>query len=230
MRLLSGIALAAVAFAATAAHAGTFFGYTAAPNATASGAALDAHDSFLAALSQSGTEDFEGFAANQTAPLALTFDGSPFTGTLTGSGDVRSDFNGLFPTSGALQFYSTSDAVITFATPVTAFGFYATDVSDYGRALTVMASGVGGTQTFHVTNGSHLPNGSLLFFGFTSSTAISSVRLAGAAASDGFGYDDLVTGVTAVPEAASWSMMIAGFGLVGGALRSSRVRRRIQPA
>ena len=34
-------------------------------------------------------------------------------------------------------------------------------------------------------------------------------------------------GVSAVPEPASWAMLIAGFGLVGGALRSRNGRRRV---
>jgi Bacterial pre-peptidase C-terminal domain/PEP-CTERM motif len=48
---------------------------------------------------------------------------------------------------------------------------------------------------------------------------------------DNLNYDFMVTGLTpsltaAVPEPASWAMMIAGFGLVGGALRSGRARPR----
>ncbi len=37
-------------------------------------------------------------------------------------------------------------------------------------------------------------------------------------------YDYASAAVTAVPEPASWAMMIAGFAVVGGALRGRRVR------
>jgi hypothetical protein len=44
-----------------------------------------------------------------------------------------------------------------------------------------------------------------------------------------FSARDLVSGgaVAAVPEPATWAMMIAGFGMVGGAMRFARGRRKV---
>ncbi len=40
----------------------------------------------------------------------------------------------------------------------------------------------------------------------------------------GYGYDDISFNV--VPEPATWAMMLAGFGAIGGAMRADRARRR----
>ncbi|MDO6416354.1 PEPxxWA-CTERM sorting domain-containing protein [Sphingomonas sp. BIUV-7] len=221
MRKLGFAAFLGVLSLSATADATTFYGYTATPNGVVSGAAKTAHDSFIAALSTSSVEDIESFAVNQALPLALSFEGSAGTvaATLSGSGQVRQAFNGLFPTSPSRELYATGDLTISFTGGVYAFGFYATDVSDFGSALSVTFND-GTAGSYQVTTTAAKPDGNLLFFGLTSDTAITSVSLKGAKASDGFGYDDLTIGApAAVPEPATWGMFIGGFGLVGGSLR-----------
>ncbi|KQT31992.1 hypothetical protein ASG29_09010 [Sphingomonas sp. Leaf412] len=63
------------------------------------------------------------------------------------------------------------------------------------------------------------------FFGFTSSSAFTSVTLQGGTQSgvaETYNLDNLRFGVSAaggVPEPATWALMILGFGAVGGAMR-----------
>jgi len=61
------------------------------------------------------------------------------------------------------------------------------------------------------------------FFGFTSDTAFPRVELR-ARAGSGYTYhlDNLTYSNTAVPEPASWAMMIGGFALIGTVLRRRR--------
>ena len=42
-----------------------------------------------------------------------------------------------------------------------------------------------------------------------------------------FGFDDVTFNAGAVPEPAAWALMIAGFGLVGGAMRRRRTSVRV---
>ena len=221
-----GLMVAVAMSFAGSAQAATFYGYTGVPNGVVSGDAKAAHDAFVGSLVTSSVEDFESFAVGQALPLSLSFEGSAGTvaATVTGQGAVREAFNGLFPTSPSRELYASGDLSIAFANPTYAFGFYATDVSDLGAALTVTFNG-GASGSYQVTSAAGRPSGNLLFFGITSDQAISSVSLTGATAADGFGFDDLTIGTTAaVPEPATWAMFIGGFGLIGGAMRRREKR------
>jgi hypothetical protein len=74
-----------------------------------------------------------------------------------------------------------------------------------------------GSQTAGVSNG-------LVTFKF--SAPITSVKLGSTVRS----FEIAEIGVSAVPEPAAWSMMIAGVGLVGGALRTRRRRATVAAA
>jgi hypothetical protein len=203
------------------AQATTFYGYTAEPNGVTSGAALDARNSFISSLASFSTESFESFGMAQT-PLALSFQGSAgqSSATLSGVGNTDANRGNTFATTGSKEFIAYGSTTIDFATAVSAFGFYATDVADLGRGLTVLING-GSGGVFDLLSGSAGANGNLLFFGVTSATPISSITFAGAGQNDGFGFDDLTVGqaAAAVPEPATWAMFIGGFGLIGGAMR-----------
>ncbi len=90
-------------------------------------------------------------------------------------------------------------------------------------------SSSGGDVTFFF-NGS--PTGQTVTFdalaGFETFTFnamdVTSVSFSATSSTTNFAFDNIVIGgpMTAVPEPASWAMMIAGFGLVGGTLRRSR--------
>lgn len=89
-------------------------------------------------------------------------------------------------------------------------------------SLTLSAFGIGNNLLASTTNG--LPNGvnGRTTFSITRGTAdIAYFRISGA---DTYGVNQIaieapVAGGGAVPEPAAWAMMLAGFGLVGGAMR-----------
>jgi hypothetical protein len=72
------------------------------------------------------------------------------------------------------------------------------------------------------------PAGSRGFYGFTSSAPISEVRFIGRAGIETYTFDNLRFGqaAAAVPEPATWAMLVGGFGLVGATIR----RQRPKPA
>lgn len=173
-----------------------------------------------------GTETFEEQATG-TAHPTITF-GGVGTATITGTGSVASgnDRNGRYPISGT-QYYLgggfTTD--ILFGAPVSALGFYETDVGNVGDRQTVTLTPSDGSPeiVLEVPNlavgNAGLAAGSVLYFGFYDTTATYSAIAFGEEAignvnpgHDLFGIDDASIGsVAAVPEPTS--MMLFGVGL-----------------
>jgi hypothetical protein len=222
MRARFVAALACLSLSASV-QAATYYGFTSTPNGVVSGDALNARNSFIGALTSYSTEGFESFGMNQT-PLTLSFQGSAGTSAATLSGVGNTDVNrgNTFATSGSKEFIAYGTSTIDFASPVSAFGFYATDVADLGGFLTVLING-GSSGSYNLVSSGAGSNGNLLFFGITSVDPITSITFSGASSSDGIGLDDLTVGnVAAVPEPATWAMFIGGFVAVGGAMRRRR--------
>lgn len=239
MRLRSIITTAAIGLSALSSAAiaapTVYFGENLTPGQAVSGAPVTARASFLAQLSGVSTENFEGLPGG-TPPASLTFTGSagnivasfaPSSGiicTTNGCGG-----SGRFATSGTNYFDVSSTFSTTFSTAIAAFGFYGTDIGDINGSLTVtLVHATGPNTVLTVANTVGAPDGSLLFFGVID-TANPFVGISfgnTAAGSDFFGFDDITVGdirqVTGVPESSTWLMMIAGFGLVGGTMRSRR--------
>lgn len=108
---------------------------------------------------------------------------------------------------------------LNFSAPVTAFGFDFNDRDSTDRYGITLSTG----ETFFNPPFATLTGSG--FFGLRSDTAFTSVTFALVGTPGGilepFGIDNVRSnaGVAAVPEPASWAMMIAGFGMAGGALR-----------
>ncbi len=219
------VVLATVAglLAASSASATTYIGYTSMPNGTASGDALAARNSFVAALATTGTDDLERFTAGTRSPLTLQFGGLGVTANVVGNGRISTGLTGTFPTSGTKDLLSYGGFSVTFSAPVDGFGFYVSDVADLGKGLKVRYN-TGVTTEYVISDANTRPDGSLFFFGVIADAPISSVTFSGSAGSDGVGYDDFIVGslAGAVPEPATWAMMIGGVGMIGGALRRRR--------
>lgn len=189
----------------------TFFGEDLSPGGTvpAGGNAENARNAFLATLAGGvGTEDFEGIAVGTTTPFGVNFPGS--TGSITatiGSGASSATVLGapsagrFNTTSGGSNFLETDaggDFVISFSSGVSAFGFYGTDIGDFGNELVLTASN-GTTETLEVGNtvgSGGSTSGSLLFFGFIDTlneyTSVAFANDPGGV--DIFGFDDLTIG------------------------------------
>lgn len=210
------------------------------PNATA------ANVSFLAALSGSSTDTLEELIPGTLTPLALTFSGISSTILNGGNSVVSSSTSGTdgfgeFPTSGNIYIAAdpNSPLSITFSSPITAFGFFGTDIGDSASAhLNIVFSGTNPSVIQTVNNtltsgrGSQA-DGSVLFFGYINTAApFTNVLITSpgnTTASESFGFDDPVIGVagttTLVPEPASLLLLISGFTALSAKLLKDRQLR-----
>ena len=224
--LTAAAALGVLAAGVACANPVTFFGQDQSPNSSTVNS-NNAHTQFMAHLASGvGTEDFEGFTPGSYSSLSVSFPGSTGSigATLTGSDDViYSGPNGVggFPISGNLYLASYENFNLAFSSPISAFGFYGTDIGDVGGDLVLtLTLSDGSTVTITVpTSGSW--SGNQLFWGFfdptESVTNIAFGNTAGGA--DFFGFDDMTIGdpqqviVHPVPEPANLAML--GLGLLG---------------
>lgn len=146
--------------------------------------------------------------------LAGAYNGSSFNITFTGTGGYTRTFTDIaLPDFNGGQINSV--------------------VGDVADQTVFRVYGVGGGGSGNSSNGA-TNFYSLTQVGFNLGSGLAGRTLTGATIT-GNGYETLIFGATAVspsaveavPEPASWAMMIVGFGLTGGALRT---RRRGAPA
>lgn len=168
--------------------------------------------------------DFADQPHNVATSGPLTYDGATFS---SANGLRFFTFPGLTQT--ALCPHATnacrSPVTIDFASDVSNLSFDAYQVDTTGILL-ISLIGSGGTTAFSIT----LPLGfgphhvDLIGYG-----ALSQVVLDGRSDEEGLLYDNFRFSVAEVggpvPEPASWAMMIAGFGLVGAAMRRRGMAR-----
>jgi hypothetical protein len=199
----------------------------------------------------------EGFSPNsftqgQTAsPTALSILGGHGTIAAT-AGDTAAEITGQncddqgctgrFDTTapgappGASYWWEASQSfTVMFGSSASAFGFYGTDLSDFGGSLSLQLLNASGAQVGSSLvispAGGGAQNGGLLFYGFTDSQqSYSGVRFVltqqpGATSIDVGGFDDLVVGnvpsQTSIPEPTT--LALVSLALVGAA--ASRRRR-----
>ncbi|WP_243974189.1 hypothetical protein [Vibrio natriegens] len=185
----------------------SFFGEDLSPGGIVppAGNAAVAKQQFLNKLSEDvGVEDFESFPDGTETPN-LSFPGSVgnISATITNNGGftpfVQSAvyFEDVFNTSpGGTKYLLTSgEFVIHFDNPVSAFGFYGTDIGDIGGTMTLTT--VNGVVTDHpIPHTVSGPSGSLLFYGFVDDeNSYTSVTLKNSlSGGDVFGFDDMIVG------------------------------------
>lgn len=208
--------------AATTAGAQTFFGLDPSGSNTNS---LNARNAFFSFLTGGvGTETFEGIAVGTTDP-SLTFPGAG-TANLTGGGSVINDpCCGRAPTSGSNLYEAVSASgggttfTINFSDPVAAFGFFGTDIGDFGSQLTLrfFLTGGGSVDWDLPYDAGESGEGDLMYAGYINTQTFTSVAFIGTNDDDFFGFDDMTIGsiqqVNVVPEPST--VLLLGSGLVG---------------
>ncbi|OYW46017.1 MAG: hypothetical protein B7Z33_09595 [Sphingomonadales bacterium 12-68-11] len=187
---------------------------------------LASASAFDAAVPSATLYDFES-----PAPAGLSWSiGSILNGVPVAGCEWRCGYN---TTSGGEWYLSHPSGWMTFTfdNPINAFGVVVTGLQ---------ASLVGGATWVQFNDGAeqsiYLPaveGGGGAFIGFTNlASSFSSVSFY--SRSDILGFDDLRFGFVqpgggagAVPEPATWAMMILGFAVIGGALRSHKRREKL---
>lgn len=182
-----------------------------------------AHNDFISNLTDVYTETFEDFPAYTTGPLTLDF-GATGTATLNGSGSIgNTNYTGYWATSGTNYWgANTTDFNIDFSEETSAFGFYGTDIGDWGGSLQIEYSN-GETNILNVgnTTGAYgSTNGSVLYFGFYENDpdmAFTSISFLNNSYQDWFGFDDMTIGsfeqITTIPEPSA--ILLMGCCLIG---------------
>ena len=185
-----------------------FSGENQAPGQRTVGAPATARAAFLANLTGGvGTETFETRTTGATAPLPIAFPGSSgnITATIGGSGIVfqSPSVDGRFNTTGASAapvagkwWEPDGTFEITFYLAISAFGFYGTDIGDFGGRVTITLTDVDNNLTLlNIDNTIGATDGSLLFWGFVDTTkAYTKISFGNTSIDDVFGFDDMVIG------------------------------------
>jgi hypothetical protein len=239
-RLLTTTAFAVVAalgMTAADAHAVpvTFFGED--PNATGTTPIPHpqsdaARDSFFANLTGVGTESLDGFASG-TSNVPVNF-GNGVTATLSGGTIQNFSSAGRFAISSP-NYYNTntSNFSINMSSPIAAFGFYGTDIGDFGGQLTLTLTDINNVQTTLTvpatqgSGGSAPANGSALYFGFyDTGNVYTSIVFNNSSTIDQFGFDNFSVGTVSqvTPTPLPPGILLMGTSLL--ALGAVRLRRR----
>ena len=165
-RFLAATAVAAIlgwAAGSTQAAPVTFFGEDLNPSGSTpipTPLSNTARDNFFNNLTGVSTETFEEFNSGNSN-LSVTFPGSGITASL--SGGVIQNFSsaGRFAISSP-NYYNTdtSTFAINFTAPVAAFGFYGTDIGDFGGVLSLTLTDIHGNVSSLVVPASEGSSGS----------------------------------------------------------------------
>jgi PEP-CTERM motif len=190
---------------------------------------------FNAATSAQGTDTFAGFSivVSTPSPITRTAGAYGYTGTVS-----TTSFFGAGTT--ANPWLSTNTATDTMTFNGFTGGVQAAGGNFFGSTIagtfqlgdvTITATDSSGTVTQTIVGAT-----TSSFLGFVSSSAITSVTVASVQPQVGFLWPTLDNFVLAkragmqgaIPEPGTWLMMLAGFGLVGGALRRRNMGRIAQ--
>lgn len=178
---------------------------------------------FLAAAG--GGLSFESFEAPAAVnPTSVVLADVTFSCTNGGSSYCPGFFGvrtGAGPTDGVQTVYfATPDtATFTFDSAITHFGIDILGLGTVGATDLTIAWGSSSSVLY-----TNYALGGVLFAGIIDGTGFTSVTFSATAPDDGIDFDRLVYKGGAVPEPATWAMMIMGFGMVGFAARRRTAR------
>lgn len=140
-------------------------------------------------------------------------------------GVFESKFLGAGPTSG-------NTATLTFTTAINYLSFLWGSPDTYNRLRITSTSGIydftAAGMGFSVTNGNQSFSQYVNFATNAPGEVITSATFSNSPLTDAFEVANFsIRSAPAVPEPATWAMMLVGFGLIGGAVRASRARASI---
>jgi len=187
------------------------------------------------------TETFETQAVGYYSPISIIGGSLAFVAPNFGAGysgisstQIDGPATGVFGfnvTAGGDQWFGfpsfTPDGIATFTfnAPTNAFGFYSTGVQPAFTAAIRVVQNDGNQLVFNLPVNE---NGGASYFGITDTVGFSSVSIINTSVSgqaDAWGIDNVSYNFDpgfAVPEPATWAMLILGFGLVGASARRRR--------
>lgn len=179
--------------------------------------------------------DFAAFLAASGPLVDNTLDSGPdinggqshdygdFTLALEGSSSLQFAIEGA---SGKALVGFPGDSLFTFTfdAPVTSFGLKVFDLGE-DRTPVDLVFKVDGVDHTLLSGVANQPSGQMLFAGVVDAAGITSIAVFGAPATglDLYVLDDVVY-AAAIPEPASWALMLLGFGALGAAIRGRALR------
>ena len=180
----------------------------------------------------SQTDLFNGATVTATSPLLSGFSANDAFGAVTPAPDFPPETttggHTIFADGSATQFINFNTAA-----PVTIAGFVASissdgpGSSDRGfTSISLFGSSDGGMNYTQIDSTAIVPTlgGQTVTFSFAPVTG-QFFRFEGTPSSNGSRILELdAVGIAAVPEPATWAMMIGGFGMLGGTLRRRQGR------
>jgi hypothetical protein len=190
---------------------------------------------FTAATTAPGTDTYAGFSITGTtgSPIVRTAGAYGYTGSTPG------DFFGAGTSANPWLSTNIATDTITFNTFTggsngVGGNFFGSTIAGTFQAgnITIVATDSSGSVTQTIVGAT-----TSSFLGFVSDSAVTSLTVTSVQPQTGFLWptvDNLVfakrAGVVqgAVPESSTWLMMLAGFGLVGGAMRRRSTGRIAQ--
>jgi len=191
---------------------------------SASAATFTSSSSFAASTTGLTVENYGGYAPGTLVPDgsslgALTYTFSTGAGL---GGVVTNDYNSFTgnslaakqvvgPLSGSDFFYSGESFTVYFPTAVTAVGIFSNTNLPVDALLTTSSGGA--TTTFNTYD-----TATFGFLGYTSATPFTSATFT----SSTYNIPEIEFGAAAVPEPATWAMMVLGLVGIGAGLRRMR--------
>lgn len=168
--------------------------------------------------------------ADFSSPLAAGVTNTTSGSVVTVSGTMSGQYAQPAPVSPLNAYQAVQGngiSTFSFTKALGVFSFYWGSIDTYNKIEFLRGDG-SLVQTFTGSAFAAPANGNQsasatnrrVTFGFTGAEAVKKVRFSNSPQTNAFEYDTLA--IAGIPEPTTWAMMILGFGLIGGAMRSRK--------